>query len=242
VDRLNRQGMVAVESISSIPEGESLVVRTHGLQREIVQAARDRHLEVIDFTCPKVKKIHGLVQELNEEGYLIHIVGNPDHPEVRAIRSLVPEDHSRVIQAVKDVPAQFARRSGGDRNAVVVQTTFNPSLFYDIVRDLVMVSTKTLVMNTLCEETIRRQREARRLAGEVDCIIVVGGKNSSNTKTLFEAVKERVPALHITGTEEIDMEKLRRYGRLGIISGASTPREHAIEVRDRILTVLSDSG
>jgi 4-hydroxy-3-methylbut-2-enyl diphosphate reductase len=114
--------------------------------------------------------------------------------------------------------------------ALVVQTTFNPETFYEIVGEIVSRSKRTLVCNTLCEETIRRQREAIALAHRVDCIVVVGGKNSSNTRTLFKRVRGLVNAKHIERADEMRAEWFASCRRVGIISGASTPVEEVRKV------------
>ncbi|MFW6180712.1 MAG: 4-hydroxy-3-methylbut-2-enyl diphosphate reductase [Spirochaetota bacterium] len=261
VDRLKESGMKVVESLAQIPPAPvcgscSLLIRTHGLPLPVIRQAEDRGLDLVDLTCPKVKKIHRLVGELSAQGYYLYIVGDARHPEVQAITSLAGRsyqvlEHPSQVEAGPDDGPETGRDGSGDTArdgsrdvererpcAVVVQTTFNPGLFYDVVRSVVALNKRTLVCNTLCEETIRRQREAARLAGEVDLMLVVGGRNSSNTKTLYTLVRERVRAAHIEGAHELHADLVRGAGRIGIISGASTPREE-VNLVQRAIEELS---
>jgi 4-hydroxy-3-methylbut-2-enyl diphosphate reductase len=236
VDRLKEAGMEVVESLDQVPSAPgcgscSLLIRTHGLPLPVIHQAEARGLDLVDLTCPKVKKIHRLVGELSDQGYYLYIVGDARHPEVQAITSLAGGsyqvlEHPSQAGAGQDDSQEAARNADPERaSAVVVQTTFTPALFYDVVRSVVALNKRTLVCNTLCEETIRRQREAARLAGEVDLMLVVGGRNSSNTKTLYTLVRERVRAAHIEGAHELHAALTGGARRIGIISGASTPRE-----------------
>jgi 4-hydroxy-3-methylbut-2-enyl diphosphate reductase len=230
VGSLKKLGMVVVDEASTIPRGSKFIIRSHGLQREIIRKAQRRGLKIFDFTCPKVKKIHRLVKELTLDGYHIFIIGNPQHPEVKAVVSLT-EGNATVINNISN----FAATDFSDKTAVVVQTTFNPQAYLNIVDEIILSSKKILVYNTLCEETIKRQKEALQLAGKVDHMVVVGGKNSSNTKTLYQMVKTIVPAVHIEGAHELEQTRFQDVRRVGIISGASTPEEEVMRVRDRLL-------
>jgi 4-hydroxy-3-methylbut-2-enyl diphosphate reductase len=194
-----------------------------------VEEARKKKLQIYDVTCPKVKKIHGLVTQLTGEGCHIFVVGNPHHPEVKAILSLT-HGNAHVIEK----PEEVKLPSRTSENAVVVQTTFNPDVFFKIVLEIISATKKTIVYNTLCEETIKRQREAMALAAKVDFVSVVGGKNSSNTKTLFSIVRGRVPAVHIENAEELQKSWFKNVQSVGILSGASTPKEEVQRVHERI--------
>ena len=229
IQSLKDQGMRVCEDIDEVPEGSGLIIRTHGLPKNTILRAREKQLGIHDFTCPKVQKIHHLVTGLIAEGYHIIIVGNPKHPEVKAVASLV-ENNCRIIEDPGDVP----KGSLPEPNAVVVQTTFNPDSFFTIIREILTHTKKTLVCNTLCDETIKRQREARDLAGTVDRIVVVGGKNSSNTKTLFNIARETVPAVHIENAAELEVDFFQNTEKVGVLSGASTPAEEVKRVAERL--------
>jgi 4-hydroxy-3-methylbut-2-enyl diphosphate reductase len=230
VESLEQYGMETTDSISAIPDGSRFVIRTHGLPQNLVKEARKKKLQIYDITCPKVKKIHRLVTQLTGEGCHIFIIGNPQHPEVKAILSLT-HGNAQVIEKPEEVEVP----PGTDEGAVVVQTTFNPDVFYKIVLEIISATKKTIVYNTLCEETIKRQREAMELAAKVDFVSVVGGKNSSNTKTLFSIVRGRVPAVHIENAQELQKSWFNNIKSVGILSGASTPREEVQKVYERIM-------
>ena len=236
IESLEGLGMVVVQDIDAIPDGGGIIIRTHGLPRETLKRAREKNLETFDFTCPRVKKTHHLVTRLTDEGYHIAIIGNPAHPEVRALHSLVRE-HARIIEKPGEVEALKLK----EPVAVVVQTTFNPEIFNRILIEIVTRLKRTLVCNTLCEETIRRQREAIALAREVDFMVVVGGRNSSNTRTLFKRVQELVSAVHIEKAKELEPEWFREARRVGIVSGASTPVDEVRRVHEYLLR-LPDQG
>lgn len=234
VNTLKQDGMEVVDDISRVPDRSKFIVRSHGLQNDIIKKAHEKKLQIYDFTCPKVKNIHRLVKELTEDGYFILIIGNPEHPEVKAIVSLT-EGNARVVETPEDLKTV----PSFEQSAVVVQTTFNPKAYLKIVKEIILLSKKTVVYNTLCEETIKRQKEAIRLAEKVDYIIVVGGKNSSNTKTIYNIVKSRVPAAHIEDTHELDINQFRNIQKVGIISGASTPKDVVKEVYSSLLVFLN---
>jgi 4-hydroxy-3-methylbut-2-enyl diphosphate reductase len=159
VNTLKDMGMVVVNDIERVPDRSWFVIRSHGLQNEIYKRAVEKELKIFDFTCPKVKKIHHLVTELTNEGCFILIIGNPSHPEVKAILSLA-RGNARVIEK----PGDLKNLDFSELYAVVVQTTFNPDAFLAIVDEIILFTKKTVIYNTLCEETIKRQKESRRLA------------------------------------------------------------------------------
>jgi len=225
VKTLKDMGMVVVNDITKVPDKSWFVIRSHGLQIEIYKKAVEKKLEIFDLTCPKVKKIHRLVTELTEKGRFILIIGNPSHPEVKAILSLARET-ARVIEN----PGELKTLTFSEQYAVVVQTTFNPEAFLEIVNEIILFTKKTIIYNTLCEETIKRQKESLQLASEVDFMVVVGGKNSSNTKTLYNTVKKRVPAVHIENINELNMKLFKDVNNVGIISGASAPENEVKKV------------
>ena len=231
VNSLKQQGMDVVYDISAVPEGSKFIIRSHGLEDDIFKKAIEKKLDIYDFTCPLVKKIHRLVIQLTEEGYFIIITGNAMHPEVKAIASLA-KGNARVIENLEGVKTLPAFK----QNAVVAQTTFNPDSFFDIVKEIITRTKKILVCNTLCEETIKRQKEAVHLAEKVDLVVVVGGKNSSNTKTLYNIIKNKVQAVHVEDASELDRDMFKNIGNVGIISGASTPEEEVKKVHDVLVS------
>ena len=229
IANLKESGLVVSDHVDDIPDRAGFVVRTHGLPRQTLHRAESKGLQIYDYTCPRVKKIHNLVTTLSSDGYFIFIIGNPNHPEVKAISSLIGTGHT-----ILHKPEDIAPGPIPERNAVVVQTTFNPDTFLHILNAIVLKTRKTLVYNTLCGETLKRQQEARKLASAMDYIVVVGGKHSSNTKTLFTQIRSLVPAVHIENASEIRKDWFNGVQKVGVISGASTPAEEV----ERVAAVL----
>jgi (E)-4-hydroxy-3-methyl-but-2-enyl pyrophosphate reductase len=233
VESLIERGMVVVKSIREVPEKSRFVIRSHGLPQDVVDEANKRSLDVLDFTCPKVKKIHTLVKDLMTRGYHCFIAGNPKHPEVQAILSLTGRNGT-VVENEHEVSIT----GQSDRLALVVQTTFNPMQFLNIAGRVISLSKETLVCNTLCEETIKRQREAREIASRTDLVVVVGGKVSSNTKTLYQIAREHAEAVHIETPEELEKEWFLGIHCVGVVSGASTPEETVRDTEKMIHSLL----
>jgi (E)-4-hydroxy-3-methyl-but-2-enyl pyrophosphate reductase len=229
VNELKTRGMIVVTQIQDVPSGSRFIIRSHGLPLDIISEAKERSLKIFDFTCPKVKKIHTLVSRLTDEGYFCYIAGNPHHPEVQAILSLTGSS-GMVVEHEEDVVTE----PHGGRAALVVQTTFNPRRFREIAGKLILLSKETFVYNTLCEETLKRQKETAELAVETDLVVVVGGKGSSNTKTLFQIALEHTDAVHVEIADNLDDSLFVGRKHVGVVSGASTPQKTVQEVKERI--------
>jgi len=231
VKELSKKGMKVVNQISEIPDKSHLLIRSHGLQKEMIEEARRKKLFIHDFTCPRVKHIHQLVIKLIKDRYLVIVIGNPEHPEVKAIYSLT-FGNARVIEKEEDLEYLSFYSPVG----VVVQTTFDPEKFIYLTGKIISTSKKTLIYNTLCEETIKRQKEAKEIAENVNIVIVAGGKNSSNTKTLFEMVRKKVKTVHIENADELKKVWFQDVHKVGIVSGASTPEKEVKRVKDVLKT------
>ncbi len=217
VESLAGRGLKNADSIEDV-EGGALFVRAHGLPVEVFARAQAKGLEVIDATCPMVTKIHVQAQKLKADGYKIVVVGDRTHPEVKGTLSHVPG--AWCIETVEDV-AKLPRAS---RVGVVVQSTYSRERFVDIVRALSLKYYDLRSVNTICTDTNNRQSEALRLAGEVEVMIVVGGKTSANTKHLAELSEARgARAYHIEGPDELQESWFRGADMVGLMSGASTP-------------------
>ncbi|HLD30325.1 MAG TPA: 4-hydroxy-3-methylbut-2-enyl diphosphate reductase, partial [bacterium] len=219
VESLRKKGMKVVPDLSQVPPGALLIIRSHGIPRPLVVRARRKKLKLHDFTCPRVKKIHELVLKIKKR-YPLVIVGNGSHPEVQAIRSLGSEK-TWVVEKKEEI----ASLPDMEKVAVVVQTTFDPSAFLEIVSVMPVRFKEVLVHNTLCEETILRQKEARALAEVSDLVIIVGGLNSSNTRMLYRTASAVTRSVQIERAEELEKRLFKDAGKIAIISGASTPEE-----------------
>jgi (E)-4-hydroxy-3-methyl-but-2-enyl pyrophosphate reductase len=217
VESLQSRGLQNAASVDEVDAG-ALFVRAHGLPVDVFDTAQKKGLEIIDATCPMVTKIHVQAEKLKADGYKIVVVGDPSHPEVKGTLSHVPG--AWCIQTVEDVE-KLPRAS---RVGVVVQSTWSGIGFTEIVQALSAKYYEVRAVNTICTDTHNRQREALRLAPDVDVMIVVGGKTSANTKHLAELSQSHgARAYHIEGPDELQAEWFDGVKVAGLMSGASTP-------------------
>lgn len=217
VESLQSRGLQNAASVDEVDAG-ALFVRAHGLPVDVFDTAQKKGLEIIDATCPMVTKIHVQAEKLKADGYKIVVVGDPSHPEVKGTLSHVPG--AWCIQTAEDVE-KLPRAS---RVGVVVQSTWSGIGFTEIVQALSAKYYEVRAVNTICTDTHNRQREALRLAPDVDVMIVVGGKTSANTKHLAELSRSHgARAYHIEGPDELQAEWFDGVKVAGLMSGASTP-------------------
>ena len=219
VERLRRSGVRTVEDFSDLKPGDSLIIRSHGVPPKVLSQARDKGLTIIDLTCPFVGKAQRDAESLYKEGYQVVVVGEKRHPEVQSILGYAGDD-AVVVETVADIDgASFQARLG-----VVAQTTQSYGNFSEIVLTLLRLSKELKVFNTICNSTTERQDAARALAGQVDLMLVVGGRNSANTSRLATVCRDQGAVTHhIEVAEEIRPEWLAGVNTVGVTAGASTP-------------------
>jgi len=230
VARLAQRGFRVVESLGEAREGDTLLIRSHGLQPDVVAEARRRGLRIIDATCPLVHRAQTLAAELQEAGYRVLVAGDEAHPEVRAIQG-----HAPAAVVVSDLEALRGLAPAG-RVALIAQTTFSPERFREMAADLVRRDLQEVrVVQTICAATVERQRAAAELAGRVDVMFVIGGRNSANTNRLAELCAARgVRTHHVEHAGEVTPEHLGGRRRVGVAAGASTPQWIIDAVCERI--------
>lgn len=235
VESLESKGISVAHEVSDITEGAA-VIRSHGVPVSVEHSLKDKGLEVVDATCPFVKRAHNKARDLADQGYSVVIVGDDGHAEVEGIKSYAG-DHVVVTTSVQDLKhADLSQKVG-----VVVQTTQSQAVLTDIVDYLLSVCHEVRVFNTICEATSERQTAAAELSSQVDVMIVVGGKNSGNTQRLFEICSHRCDrAYHIEGKEELKEEWFVGASCVGVTAGASTPASH-IEAVVHALSALPDT-
>jgi 4-hydroxy-3-methylbut-2-enyl diphosphate reductase len=211
--------VVTVNDLSALKSGASLIIRSHGVPPAVLNEARDKGLTIIDLTCPFVGKAQRHAETLRNEGYQVVVVGEKKHPEVQSILGYAG-DHAVVAEAPDDLQGmRFKPRLG-----VVAQTTQSYSNFSEIVLNLLRISKELKVYNTICNSTTERQNAARTLAGKVDVMVVVGGRNSANTTRLVSVCKgEARPTYHIEVADEMQQEWIAGAKKVGVAAGASTP-------------------
>jgi len=218
VKRLQERGIVMVQSLDEIDSG-TVIIRSHGAPKGIIDAAREKGLKIIDATCPLVNRLKERVRDLAQWGYTVIIVGESDHPEVRAVRSYAP-DSCLVMKGPDEIPKEGLNKKIG----IVAQTTQSLESLQSVSARCIAVCREVRTFNTICEATLRRGMEALDLAKEVDVMIVVGGKNSGNTKRLAETVRRSgTDTFHIENAMEIEGLDLKSRTRIGVTAGASTP-------------------
>ena len=218
------------EDLGQLTEG-TVIIRSHGVGKEIYDLISAKGLNCVDATCPFVKKIHRTVEKESAAGRQIIIIGNDNHPEVEGIKGWCHHP-ALVIESAEQ--AEALNLPEGTKVCVVSQTTFNYKKFKDLVEILDKKRYDRIVVNTICNATEERQTEARQIAGEVDAMIVIGGSHSSNTQKLFEICrKECENTYYIQTVHDLDLEVLRSTGLVGITAGASTPKKIIEEVQKR---------
>ena len=217
----------SLEEFQDIPEG-TVVIRSHGVAKEVYDFLKKQDLKIVDATCPFVLKIHRIVEEHAKAGEHIVIIGNDKHPEVEGIRGWCV---SKVTVIGTEEEAEEFEPNSDTGVCVVSQTTFNYKKFNKLVEILSKKRYDILVLNTICNATEERQQEARKIAADVDAMIVIGGRHSSNTQKLFEICKEECKnTYYIQTLEDLDVHSMQSMSCVGITAGASTPNNIIEEV------------
>lgn len=240
VNDLEKKGVrvASEEELKTLPEGSTVVIRSHGVGKKVYDQLEECGLSYVDVTCPFVLKIHRIVEKESKAGSHIVIIGDPDHPEVVGICGwcIGPYTVIRTKQDALDfVPPE------GKNVCIVSQTTFNYNKFKDLVEILRKkrydntVLNILNILNTICNATEERQKEAKNIAGEVDTMLVVGGRHSSNTQKLFEICKKECGNTYYIQTPvDLDSEMFQCSSYVGITAGASTPKKIIEEVQEHV--------
>jgi len=230
VEDLKKKGVGVIhteEDIKALSEG-TIIIRSHGVRKEIYDLIENKGLTLVDATCPFVKKIHRIVEKETKEGRQVVIIGSSTHPEVEAIKGWC-SSQPVVIESFEEAEAlSFPAES---RLSIVSQTTFNYKKFKDLVEIIEKKGYDIYVFNTICNATEERQLEAQAIAKNVDAMIVIGGKHSSNTQKLYEISKAECGSTFFIQTlADLDKAQLEGAERIGITAGASTPNNIIKEV------------
>ncbi len=209
--------------------GGTVVIRSHGVSREVYDLIQEKGLACVDATCPFVRKIHRIVEKESLDGRRIIIIGNDHHPEVEGIKGWC---HGPAVVISTPEQADSLTFEPHTRLCIVSQTTFNYNKFQELVEILDKKRYDRIVLNTICSATEERQLEAQRLACEADTMIVIGGKKSSNTQKLYEiCLKECSNTYYIQTLVDLDTIPFHCIGCVGITAGASTPKNIIEEVQ-----------
>ena len=220
IAELEAKGIACKDDLDQFTAGETVIFRSHGVGPEVYEKAEAKQLNIIDATCPNVRMAQKKAFQAAQDGYLPIIVGEKNHPEVKSIKKWAGEN-AIVVEYLKDI-SEVPQK---DKYAVIIQTTFELRKFEEILAALQKEREgEYRVERTICLATSQRQNAAMKLAGEVDAFIVIGGRNSANTRHLYELVASKCPkAYHIETAAELEQEMFRDCIKIGITAGASTP-------------------
>ena len=219
------------KEIEAVDKG-TVIIRSHGVAKEICDIIDEQNLRMVDATCPFVKKIHNIVREESEKGKKIVIIGNDNHPEVEGIKGWVFGD---AIVINSDTDIEKLERFKDLSLCIVSQTTFNYNKFKELVEIFQKRGYNVNVVNTICNATEVRQTEAAQIAAEVDAMIVIGGRHSSNTQKLYEICREKCKATYfIQRLGDLHLELPETAVLVGITAGASTPNNIIEEVQNYV--------
>lgn len=234
VSRLEERGVRVAEDLGAM-SGETFVVSAYGVEHAVLDAARQRGMQVIDATCPVVIRAHSLAFKLVEEGYALIVVGDHGHPEMVTLKEVLG-DRVTVVHTREEAAGIKLR----GRVAVMSQTTQSQENFRQIVGDLSLRTKELRVVNTLCPAITVRQEEAERLVEEVDALVIIGGHHSSNTTRLAEIGRSHgLPTYHVEVPEELAAEWFAGVEKVGVMSGASTPEWIIADVVTRLREIDS---
>lgn len=227
VKAISDKGIRIVEDLSEIPDGSTVIFRSHGVPRSFYDICADRKIKVIDCTCEFVRRTQNIVSREAAKGKHIVIVGEPEHPEVIGLLGWCPTE-ATVIRDVNEISADFTQKE----LCIVCQTTFSAEKFEKIIKNIQKVCEKTVdVFKTICYTTIKRQKEVEEISRNCEAVLVVGGLNSSNTNKLYDlASKNCGNVFRLSCADDMAYAKLKNFKSVGIVSGASTPSEQTREV------------
>jgi 4-hydroxy-3-methylbut-2-enyl diphosphate reductase len=228
VEMLKAKGIVPIEDIKAKKDIKALIIRTHGIPLCLSKEISALGCEIIDATCPFVKKAQYYAKLLKEEKYQVVILGEENHPEVKGLMSYASDD---VLVVDGKTPLPKLK----DRVGIVVQTTQSLEVLKKVLAEALELANEIKVYNTICNSTALRLKETEKMARKVDAMLVVGGKNSANTTQLARLCESlSVPTYHIETSSEIKEEWFKGAKTLGITAGASTPDWIIKEVEERI--------
>ncbi|MFN3947206.1 MAG: 4-hydroxy-3-methylbut-2-enyl diphosphate reductase [Aquificaceae bacterium] len=222
VKRLEEKGLRLLKDEEELSQGDKVIVRSHGIPPQKERQLLSKGVQIIDATCPFVKAVHEAVIRLCKEGYFVVIVGEKNHPEVVGTLGYLQECGGKGV--VVENKEDLREILGKDKVGMVAQTTQNEQFFKEVVGELSLWTRELKVINTICNATSERQEDVYSLAPQVDVMLIIGGKNSGNTRRLYEVAKSLNPnSYHIETSQELKREWFEGVKRIGITAGASTP-------------------
>ena len=230
---MNNLQNLGIKCIEKIEESDgTTIIRAHGVPKEVYDIAKNKNLKIKDYTCPNVLKIHEIVEKFNKRGYFIFLLGSKNHPE--NIGTLSYCDNYYVIEDENDLPNAIKafKNTSNNKLLLIAQTTYSLEKF-DKIKQMLEKHIETdinfVIKNTICKATELRQKETEEISKKVKNMIIIGGKNSSNTKKLYEISKKNCKNSVLIETVN-DLKTMPKAEKIGIMAGASTPNESIQEV------------
>ncbi len=229
VERIRKRGIPTVESVNEVPEGATLLIRSHGVGKDIYRECEERDIRVVDCTCSFVRRSQRIVESESEKGRTVVIIGHAEHPETVGLLGWVKEGGEAYVFSSPEADFSILAEK---EVSVVAQTTFSEQSFSESCENLRKVCQKTVeIFHTICYTTVWRQREAKEIARRSQAVLVIGGRNSSNTGKLYEIASEHCSHVFwLQSAEAFEYEKIKFFNRVGVIAGASTPDWQTQEV------------
>lgn len=240
IKQLEKKNLCIVKSLDNLDEPSTLILPSHGTPRNILKSAKRRNLKLVDVTCPYVSLVQKTCNLLHRQGLEVIIVGDRNHPEIKALLDLAPGAYT--IERVKDIKDNaFSYRKIG----IISQTTQTRDMFFEVVSKILQKNPKVSqvhIYNTICLDTVKRQEEVKKLAKTVDVLLVVGSSLSANTKRLLSMGHKINKRTYLVENKETALDKiLKNANKIGLISGASTPEWLVKEIVRKIRILLRSS-
>ena len=235
IENYKNKGVIAINEIEKLKRNDNLVIRSHGVSPEIIKKLDMKGINILNATCPFVLKVHKMAKELSKKGYFLILIGNENHPEIVGIKGNIINENFKIINSVKEAEKINSQK----KIAVISQTTQTMENFILISKKIIeKIKNEVLILNTTCNATELRQKETAVLSKKVDIMIVIGGKNSANTNHITEISRNILPdTYHIENADELDMKWFKGKKSAGICSGASTPMEDVIRIKNIIESI-----
>ncbi len=235
IERLKGMGINPIEDVSAQENINTLIIRAHGIPKDKLEELKSKNYEIIDATCPFVKRAQNIAEKLSQEGYQVLIIGDSEHPEVKGIFSYAGE---KAVVVSSDKIPNLNRKIG-----IIQQTTQPLSKVKEILNKIINSLDEfeeIRIFNTLCNFTSKRLESTEKVANQVDVMIVIGGRNSANTTQLANLCRKiGVKTYHIEEAKEIDKNWLKDVKKIGVTAGASTPQWIIDEVIDKIKMLIN---
>lgn len=237
IEKLEKKGLNIINNTEDAKS--KVIIRAHGETKKTYEIAKQKEIELIDLSCPKVLKIHEIIEDYSKKGYFTILIGQKDHPEV--IGSLSFAGKNAILigkeEEIENVIEQI-EKTQIKKILIIAQTTFDLEKFEEISQKIKNILGNEYIIeikNTICLATKIRQEETDNISKNVDCMIIVGGKNSSNTQKLYEiSLKNCKNVEYVQTVDELNINEIKKFNKIGIMAGASTPAESVEEIINKI--------